>query len=410
MTTSSLEIGQTFSGDVHVTNGRKLFSAGHVITEQTLRVLKIWGVRDVPLHEVADSDFKAAQKDKINDVVAERFTPAMQMLFRDNDIGTFPISCLLRECVALADKAEDSSDGFFSYLHTSSMPNLQSFNSIDLVPSIDLDEILSGYDGFPEDLFALTNMLNDVYVTSEAVVAAVDKNKRVKDKLLKICESLIHVSNCKITSVYSCTSFLGNRTVLYLAIMLVYIHHVQDSYNSAMMMHYCRYAITTGVAARYIASSIGVYRRECFFSSGLLRDVGCVFYSRNFTDEYEKVRQKVLCDGLCLCAAEEKYMKMNHAELGGRILKWLGFPASMEKSVQEHHTASTDITTKEHAVMHIAEIVAKALTFDPVYDVPAPVVNAAAWEMLNITEATFTDFVKMIYIKSKEIIRLAYAE
>lgn len=256
----------------------------------------------------------------------------------------------------------------------------------------------------------MTTMLNDVYVTSEAVVSVIDKNERIKDKLIQLCESLVHVSNYKITSVYNCSSFLGNRTVLYLAILLEYIYYVQRSYNSTMIMHHGRYAITTGIAARYIASYLGVYGRECFFSKGLLRDIGCIFYSRFFPDLYNKVRKEAVCNGEDLCAMEKLYIGMSHAEVGGRILKNIGFPSSIERSTHDHHTPFNDVTTKEHAVMHVAEVIARTLTFDPAYDVSAPAVDVAAWGMLNITEANLTELVKIIHLKSKEFIRLAYAE
>lgn len=410
MTISSLEIGQTLSGDVHIANGRRLFSSGHVITEQSLRVLKIWGVRELPFEELSNEDFADMPSNDECTVLADRSAVGIQTLYGNIGTEVFPISCLLKEAVRLANNYGKKSDGFFAYLYPPSTTKLQAFSSSDCISHIDVGDVFSGYDDFPKDFFTLTNMLNDVYITSEAVVSAIEKNKKVKSKLLKICDALIHVSNCEVKSIYNCTAFLGNRTVLYLAIMLVYIHHVQESYNSKIIMHHGRYGITTGIAARYIAAAVGVYGRECFFSNGLLRDIGCIFYSRGFASAYEKVREKVLCSGADLCTVEELYMGMNHAELGGHILKRLGFPASMEKSVQEHHTPFNEVNTKEYAVMHVAEIVAKALTFDPAYDAPPPSVDFDAWGMLNITEATLSELVNVIYLKSKEIIRLAYGE
>ena len=410
MTISSLEIGQTLSGDVHITNGRRLFSSGHVITEQTLRVLKIWGVRELPLEELSDEDFADMLSNEECTVLADRSAVGIQTLYGDIDTDVFPISCLLKDSIRLANSCGKNCDGFFAYLYPPSATTLQAFSSNDCISHIDVEDAFSGYDDFPKDFFTFTNMLNDVYVTSEAVVAAIEKNNKVKCKLLKICDALIHVSNCEVKSIYSCTAFLGNRTVLYLAIMLVYIHHVQESYNSTVIMHHGRCSITTGIAARYIAAAVGVYGRECFFSNGLLQDIGCMFYSRSFTSTYEKVREKVLCGGAELCVVEERYLGINHAELGGHILKRLGFPASMEKSVREHQISFSEVNTKENAVMHVAESIAKALTFDPVYDVPLSSVDSDAWKMLNITEATLSELVNTIYLKSKEIIRLAYGE
>lgn len=409
MTIFSLEVGQVLSGDVHVANGRRLFSSGHVITEQTLRVLKIWGVQNVPLHGEAKDTIAEPCGDTCA-VVACSTSPSVQLLYRGSCMASFPVSCLLRESRQLAEVCAEPCDGFFSYLYNPSLPALKVFTSEDCVPNIDEASLDSYYSGFPKEFFVFTRMLNDVYVTTESVVQAVERNEKVKNKLLLICESLVHVSNCRVKTINACTAFLGNRTVLYLAIMLVYIHHVQENYNSNVIMHYGRTAITTGVAARYIASALGVYGRECFFSCGALRDIGYLFYSRTQPVSYEKVREKVINDGYDLCAVEEKYMGKNHADVGAYILKILGFPASMEKNVEEHHAQFNTSATKESAVMNVAECIAKALTFNPTYDVPPPVVDIAAWRMLHISEANLTELVRMIYLKSKEIIRLAYGE
>ncbi|WP_290922399.1 HDOD domain-containing protein [Halodesulfovibrio sp.] len=409
MTIFSLEVGQVLSGDVHVANGRRLFSSGHVITEQTLRVLKIWGVQNVPLHGEAKKN-AAASSGETRAVVACSTSPSVQLLYRGSSMTSFPVSCLFQESKKLAEECVEPCEGFFSYLYTPSIPELKVFTSEDCVLNIDKAGLGSYYSSFPKEFFVFTRMLNDVYVTTEAVVEAVESDEKVKNKLLLICESLVHVSNCRVKTVNACTAFLGNRTVLYLAIMLVYIHHVQENFNSNVIMHYGRAAMTTGIAARYIASAVGVYGRECFFSSGALRDIGYLFYSRTQSAIYEKVRQKVINDGHDLCAVEEKYMGKNHADVGAYILKILGFPTSMEKTVEEHHTEFNTSATKESAVMHVAECIAKALTFNPVYDVPPPTVDVAAWRMLHISEANLTELVRMIYLKSKEITRLAYGE
>jgi len=409
MTISSLEVGQVLSSDVYVANGRRLFPAGHVITEQTLRVSKIWGMQHVRLRGEAEHAGARLEGGQLTGI-AGSVSPAVRLLYRASPMDAFPVSCLLHESRKLAEEFGESCEGFFSYLYDSSLPELKAFEADSAVPNVDKACFTSLYSEFPESFFVFSKMLNDVYVTSEAVVEAVEKDEKVKNKLLLICESLIHVSNCKLESVHTCTAFLGNRTVLYLAIMLVYIHHVQDNYHSDIIMHHGKKAMTTGIAARYIASAAGVYGRECFFSSGALRDIGYLFYSRTSPSLYEKVRQKVISNGEDLCAVEELYLGMNHAEAGAHVLKLLGFPTSIEKKVEEHHVAYSTAATKENAVMHVAEFIAKALTFNPKFDVPPPAVDVAAWRLLHISEATLTELVRMIYLKSKEIIRLAYGE
>lgn len=141
MMNTSLEVGQTLSGDIHIANGRRLFSAGHIITEQTLRVLKIWGVRDASVEPAVTNNFDAVQSEKHRQTLAQGTLPALRMLFRDNDAEEFPISCLLRECIALAEKEKASPEGFFSYLYNPSVPESQDLSNVAPASTNDIENL-----------------------------------------------------------------------------------------------------------------------------------------------------------------------------------------------------------------------------------------------------------------------------
>jgi hypothetical protein len=140
MTISSLEVGQTLSGDVHIANGRRLFSSGHVITEQTLRVLKIWGVRELPLEELSDEDFADMLSNEECTVLADRSAGGIQTLYGDIDTEVFPVSCLLKDSIRLANSCGKNCDGFFAYLYPPYSTEIQTVSSNDLVSHVSLDD------------------------------------------------------------------------------------------------------------------------------------------------------------------------------------------------------------------------------------------------------------------------------
>ncbi|OBQ51581.1 hypothetical protein SP90_09365 [Halodesulfovibrio spirochaetisodalis] len=409
MTISSLEIGQTLSCDVQLANGRRLFSAGHIVTGQTLRVLKIWGVQGAALHSASTcSPCKTVSADRNRSITCS--FDAMGVLEQQRRAGIIPDSFRIEEGFVSACCEKKNSAGAFLSFGEETRSEAQANPSIDAIRRISMADIQNSYKDFPEEFFIFIKMLNNVYITPEAIIAAIEKKQDLKEKLLRICERLVYISNCEIKSVYSCTAFLGSRTVLYLAIMLVYIDYLRKKDCSNITLHYIKCAITKGVAARYIAAAVGGCGGECFFSRGFLRNIGCLFYVRNFPVAYKEVRRKVVCGELDICTAEERYIGINHAALGGRIVKWLGFPASIEKNVREHHIPFNKVGTREHAVMNVAAFVAQSLSFNPAYDIPLHVVDSDVWAMLNFSEDSFSELVEVIYLKSKEIIRLAYGE
>lgn len=410
MTISSLEIGQVLSCDVQIASGRRLFSRGHIITDRTLRVLKIWGVQHVSVYGASnDSASNLGDDDHSRPVCIADSAAALRMLSRQSKAGMFPVSSLVEDCIRLANVAGRGEDGLLPPCCEQTRSRLQLPDSQDVADTI-VNDIQSYFEGFPKEYFLFVKMLNDVYTTPEAVVAVIEKNERLRDKILRTCESFINVAGCEIKSVYSCTAFLGSRTVLYFAIVLVYLEYLYDLNSSDAVVHAAKSALATGVAARYIAITAGASSKDSFFSNGILRDVGRLFFVRNFPSEYDEARRTAAQNNLDICTAETLHLGMTHAEVGGRILKALGFPAAAEKSVLEHHLHFSKVGTKEYAIMQVAAFVTKTLFYNPEFDALPPSVDDDAWAMLNITEESLSDVVKVIYLKSNEIIRLVYGE
>lgn len=411
MTISSLEIGQALSCDVQIANGRRLFSRGHIVTDQTLRVLKIWGVQHVSVHGTSDdctSNF--AGEDSSRHTCITDSASAIRILLRQSEAGIFPVSSIVEDCIRLANVDGRGEDGLFPSCCEQTSGSYQISNSQKKIADALAGDIQHYFDGFPEDYFVFVQMLNNVYTTPETVVAVIEKNKRIRDKILRICESFINVTGCEIKSIYSCAAFLGNRTVLYLAIILVYLEHLYEHNSSEAVLHTAKSALATGVAARYIAIASGASSKDSFFSNGILRDVGRLFFVRHFSSEYNAVRRTAAQNNLNICTAEILHFGMTHAEVGGRILKALGFPVAAEKSVLEHHLRFSKVGTKEHAIMQVAAFVTKALFYNPEYDTLPPSLDSDAWAILNITEESLSEIMEVIYLKSNEIIRLVYGE
>ena len=403
---SSLEPGQIISRDVYNTNGRKLFTTGHTITEKTLRILKIWGIRNVYLcEEPAEVIVSKADKNKLA-LPVKNSTSAIKALFVWNDIEKFPVSYMLETSSKLASNTQRTESYFFPYLLKDNYEDILEGNG---------EKYIFYEKGFlinslPDLFYELVKAQSNIYATSDIVVSIIKKDLILEKDVLAVCNCLIQHSHAELSSLYRVTAFLGNKTVLSVAIMILVLRTLRDVTKEERFTHFGRSTITTAVAARFISSSAGIYGSECFFTSGALMDVGSLLFQLYFPASYEKVRKAVLSGEEELCAAEERLIGMNHAESGKVLLKQLGYPVSAEKRIEEHHAPLTGAIAREQAVLQVAELLAKSITFNPAYDVPPVAVDERVWDLLMIKEEMLSGLMETIYRQSEKIIRVVYGE
>ena len=96
---------------------------------------------------------------------------------------------------------------------------------------------------------------------------------------------------------------------------------------------------------------------ECF-TAGMLHDVGKLALCSNLPASYRDVLELVNRDGLALPVAEEKIFGVNHAVVGGYLLRLWGLPARVVDTISFHHDPcnSSSETYLPLAAVHAANV------------------------------------------------------
>lgn len=406
----NLKPGQTFSRDVHNVNGRRLFVAGHIVTEKTLRILKIWGIRNVQLCEPPVGGAVNEIDSSASALCGKNSENAVRALFAWYDAEKFPVPNIFDTCLNLANSKQRTEDFFFPYLS-------KSFSKVECANQKETfhEKYIFHEKGFvinklPDIFYELVDAQSNIYTTPDVVISIIENDVTLEKDVLAVCNCLIPHSHAELSSIYSFAAFLGNKTVLSVAIMIVVFRTLRSVAEEERYVHFGRCSITAAVAARYISLAAGVYGSECFFTNGCLMDIGSMLFQLYFPVSYEKVREKVLNGEEELCVAEERLIGMTHAESGKILLKQLRYPVSAEKRIEEHHAPLSRATAREQAVLQAAELFAKSITFNPAYDVPPVAADERVWDLLMIKEEMLSGLLETIYKQSEKIIRIVYGE
>ncbi len=98
-----------------------------------------------------------------------------------------------------------------------------------------------------------------------------------------------------------------------------------------------RHSLATAVGAQVLARHFGHEDPEVVFTAGLLHDIGKVMLIKEADDYFHLVS---VCEeqGKIVHEEERRTYVMDHAELGGRLLKKWRFPDRIVAAVAGHHT------------------------------------------------------------------------
>jgi len=173
------------------------------------------------------------------------------------------------------------------------------------------------------------------------MVNVISKDQAIANKLLRLANSAYFGFSSKVDSIHRAISLLGFDEVLGLVVgMSVFSAFKGKGSKEALDMDgLWVHSIGCATASREIAKRILGGESELIFLNGLLHDMGKIFFSVYFPDEYGSVLTTAQDDHTPLFRQEEKIMGISHAEIAGLLMSYWKFPDTLVIPCRFHHNA-----------------------------------------------------------------------
>ncbi|MGO9951687.1 MAG: HDOD domain-containing protein [Dissulfurispiraceae bacterium] len=202
-------------------------------------------------------------------------------------------------------------------------------------------------------------------------------------RVLKMVNSPIYGFPGRISSVQQALILLGLNVVRGLLLGVSVFEVMQKS-----MVGLWEHSLGCAVSARIIAKKKNIPEPEEVSISALLHDIGKVVMILRFKEEYDMVMKEAEAGDMLIIDAERQVFGITHADSGAWIAKKWNFPRSLIEVIEYHHKPNlTKCMPMNSAIVHLADILTRAVGFGFAGDNYVPSVNPAAWELLGLSDA-----------------------
>ncbi len=384
-----LATGMVLAEDLHGPNGRLLLPKNTILEDKHLRIFKIWGVSQANIQGLEQDSCASTSLEALDPEILEKSDRYAQRLFRfcDRDDPVISELCRLATLRTAADlaagkrvlEAEDGHETPVLTNHDSIMPALP--ESVEQIVSQEVELV-----SFPDIYFQILKVLENPKSSSAHVAEVVSKDPSVAARLMKLVNSPFYGLPNKVDTIARATTLVGAQelSILTLGISVVqYFDDIPQDFFS--MKRFWTHSIATGIFAKLLATRIPGFFEERFFLLGLIHDIGRLVIFKTFP--YAALEVFLLAtQAPCLIHdAERKLLGFDHTNVTEAMLEAWDFPDSLRHVICCHHEPDNSDKKIECAVLHVADVLARALRNGYRGKFAVSPLSHQAWESLGLS-------------------------
>ncbi|MGH7171399.1 MAG: HDOD domain-containing protein [Gemmataceae bacterium] len=226
-------------------------------------------------------------------------------------------------------------------------------------------------------------------------------------KLLKIVNSAFFNLSGKVSDIGRASNLLGLKRVRALVLGLSLPSMQRRTADDTHMSDHWKGSIATAMAAREWA----LFRRspdaESEMVAALLCDLGALVLREIFPDAYNQVLAHPIEFFVChQCELEEKFVGVNHAEVGAHLLRHWGLPDEITQAIRYHHRPADldgpDAAVVERAFdLHFASLIGQLQLAPREPSVVTRLLTLAA-ERFQMDQLQLEQFLEPLHLKIEE--------
>ncbi|MEA4855555.1 MAG: HDOD domain-containing protein [Solidesulfovibrio sp.] len=385
--------GMVAGKDVSGQHGVLLLPKGSVISEEHLRAMRAFGVRDVEV--VAQGPADGDDDEGFAEVLA-RCRALLRPRFAALDLAA-PFGQMVFERAAARAAAQALAEGLDldAAADTPSLTGFAPERQLFGPENIDPASLVSGeveLATLPEVHVRLLEALQAEHSSAQDLAAIIGRDPSLSAKLLRLVNSPHYGSRAPIDSIARAVAMVGRKELTTLVLGLAALTAFDDIEPGLWDMRaFWRHAAACAVYASLLAAACPGTAPDRAFVGGLLHDIGQLVILRKLPAAAARALLLSRVEGLPDAEAETAVLGFDHALVGRTLLTSWHFPETLTRIAADHHHPPGDVASRETALVHVADILATAWAWPAFSGSPVPALSEAAWRSLGLPETLLAE-------------------
>lgn len=198
----------------------------------------------------------------------------------------------------------------------------------------------------PRTLAKLLMLLGDPDIDASQVVSLITHEPALTANVLQRCNAAYFASGEPVGNIGEAVTRLGFNHIFRMVAVVVGAQAFGGSQKSYGFEYgeLWRHSVAAALAAQKMAESKGDDGNMAF-TGGLLHDIGKNVLAEALEDHYRALIEQTEASQQSLLEVEKSILRVQHAEVGGRLLERWNFPPELAAAVTFHHAPGE---AKEH--------------------------------------------------------------
>ncbi|MFV0349335.1 MAG: HDOD domain-containing protein [Halodesulfovibrio sp.] len=240
----------------------------------------------------------------------------------------------------------------------------------------------------PQIVLELQQTINNPESSACDVAAVVSRDAGLSAFLLRLVNSAFYSFPSQIDTISRAVTVVGMKQLSNMALGVAAMDAFKEAGKGRFdMKSFWKHSIAVGSIAQRLAERAKLPEPERYFVCGLLHDIGRAALCTSRPGKSSLIMQVSLEKRIPLYAAEAEVVGFDHARLGGMLLRKWNFPFSVTMGVLHHHLPEKSEKFLEPHVVHVADIMAKAIGLSSTEEAFVPPLSEEAWGRTGLAVA-----------------------
>jgi putative nucleotidyltransferase with HDIG domain len=260
--------------------------------------------------------------------------------------------------------------------------------------AVDLKRLIARVEDLPtlpRTVLRITEMVNDPRASARDLSRIITDDQVLTARLLKLVNSSFYGFPQRVSTVTGAIVLIGFDAIrnLLLTTSVFDLFPSRTSRDRRHQESLWDHSLGCAIGAKAIGAALRHEKLEELFVAGLLHDIGKIVVMTMLPEHFSRITARVAEGRLLISDAEAEVLGCTHADIGRLLAQRWNLPTKLISPIEHHHDpAAAGAWAVEASIVHLADILARALGLGSGGDAKVPPLDPAAWELLKLKTAS----------------------